>query len=449
MRDKKNHVYHLIIGIIVQTFFLLPHTGNSQLINYGGKDFYLNGANIAWNNYGWDFGDNSAGLGGGNGYDATWWDNTFTDVESYGGNCVRVWVHCKGEHNPLFDGAGHCTGLNNNFYSNLDAMLQSAENHNLMVIVCLFDFLLVDVGREDVIKDTSKTHSYINNALIPMVQHYNAQCNLLAWEIINEPEWIMQGIPGGGNHGSAGISITQMQRFVGMCASAIHANSSKMVTVGSASLKWNSNRAPATGKYWNNISLKAAAYDDNAAILDFYQIHYYDWMGTGLSPYANLKSFWGLDKPTLIGETGNEGYYTYQQQFDYGYSNGYAGCLPWAYQSGGAAAWADFNNEMLNFRNNNSGKVDFDCTLLTVSKSSDRSEFILKTVYKKGEAIFIEGMENPQSIKIIDMNGRNFYDQSLHSDQSEWTIENKLNSGFYFLFIETPSSLYPIKILIE
>jgi hypothetical protein len=344
------------------TLLLLSNL-KAQLLTYKCKQYFLNGPNIAWNNYGWDFGDNAYGWGGGNGYNAAWWENTFTQVQNYGGNSVRVWVHCKGEHNPLFS-SGTCTGLNNNFFNNMDDMLNRARNHNLMVIICLWDFHVTDVGRQDVMKDLAKTNAYINNALIPMVQRYANQCNLLAWEIFNEPEWIMSGAPGAGNYGGAPVTVTEMQRFVGLCAAAVHNNSDKLVTVGSACLRYNSDVSPANVNYWKDASLIAASGGNPKAYLDFYQIHYYDWMlqsGNNWAPYNRPLSYWNLDKPVLIGESGNTGFYTYQQQFDLGYANGYCGTMIWAHTSGGAASWGQFNNQMLNFRNAHPNIVDFTC----------------------------------------------------------------------------------------
>jgi hypothetical protein len=354
----------LIIGLIVLCCFK-TWSQNSK-ITVGCKQYFLNGPNVAWNNYGWDFGDNAAGYGGGNGYSSSWWEAHFTQLQNYGANSARVWIHCKAEHNPLFDGTGNCTGLNNNFFNNIDDMLNRAKNHNIMIILCLFDFHLVSIGgREQLVRDVNKTNSYINNALIPMVQRYANQCNLIGYEIFNEPEWVMQGVPGAGNFGGS-ITIAEMQRFVAKCAEAVHNNSTKLVTVGSASLRYNSDVAPATANYWKNSALQST-YSSAAAYLDFYQIHYYDWMlnsGNNWAPYNRPASYWGLDKPVLIGESGNTGHYNYQQQFDLGYSNGFAGTMIWASSAstGGAASWSEFNNQMKAFRDAHIAEVDFSCT---------------------------------------------------------------------------------------
>ena len=61
-----------------------------------------------------------------------------------------------------------------------------------MVILTLWDFLLKDVpNRLDLIRDVNKLNSYTLNALIPMIEGVEHNTNLIAWEIMNEPEWIV------------------------------------------------------------------------------------------------------------------------------------------------------------------------------------------------------------------------------------------------------------------
>lgn len=353
---------------LVSVLLLFMQKVQAQLIPYNGKELYWNGPNVAWNNYGWDFGDNPQGWGGGNGYSSTWWENHFTQLESYGANSARIWVHCKGENSPLFDVNNNCTGLNNNFFNNLDDMLNRARNHHIMVLLCLWDFHITDYQtRDQIITDTIKTRLYINNALIPMVQYFKKQCNLIGYEIINEPEWICSGIPGAGNFSGGTVTIQQMQRFVAVCAEAIHKHSAKYVTVGSASLKWSSDVNNGRGNFWQDGRLYGAN-KSSKVYLDFYQIHYYDWMAYGYSPYNQLANAWKPGKPLLIGESGNTGFYDYQQQFNLGYSNGFAGTMIWASSptTGGAASWTQFNNQMKTFRDNHIAEVDFDCGDLPV-----------------------------------------------------------------------------------
>jgi hypothetical protein len=243
-----------------------------------------------------------------------------------------------------------------------------------MVMPCLWSFDMTKdftstagkyAGKHaDLIQDTAKTRSYINNALVPMVKHLANACNLIAWEIINEPEW---SISGPGNTTQL-VSAQEMVRFCGMIAEAIHGNSNKMVTVGSACLKWHSSRQPpAEAHYWSDSSFKAV-YNKSGAHLDFYQIHYYDWMYNadwGYDPFQATKTpaYWKLDKPTIIGESpAMAGKYTMKQMVDNAFANGYAGIMPWSYNANdGVGTWDGCKNELKAFRDAHAALVDFTC----------------------------------------------------------------------------------------
>ena len=54
---------------------------------------------------------------------------------------------------------------------------------------------------------------YIDNALIPMVKALETIDNLIVWEIINEPEWIVETYQA--------ATWQELQRFVGLIAAAL------------------------------------------------------------------------------------------------------------------------------------------------------------------------------------------------------------------------------------
>ncbi len=347
-----------------------------QTLSYNGENYYINGANIPWNSFGSDVGTHYQW---GALYDPIWFETMFTNCQTYGINCLRLWLHCDGRTSPEFDTNGNVTGLDANFFANLDDILIKANNHNIMIIISLWSFDMTknytsSAGmyaglHADLISNIAKTNSYINNALIPMVQRYSNTCNLLAWEVINEPEWSM-AVAGGGTTEQT-VTVQEMQRFVGMIAKAIHQNCSKMVTVGSASLKWNSDKTnalatPCVGNFWKNSQIQAAFNDPNA-YLDFYSIHYFDWM---YDPFVfdpfNLNypySYWLLDKPTIIGECkGNSIFHTPSQMISNACINQFAGTLFWSINANdGSGTFDDFKNQTKSFRDNNISIVDFDC----------------------------------------------------------------------------------------
>lgn len=352
-------------------FGYVVYAASANTINYNGKAYYINGMNVPWNAFGSDAGTHYQW---GSLYDSTFFHTLFQECKEYGVNCVRLWIHCDGRTSPEFDANGAVSGLDDNFLANLEDIFRIGQKNSVMVMPCLWSFDMTkdftgSAGKyaglhADLIKDSLKTVSYINNALIPMVKRFAQTCNLFAWEIINEPEWSISG-PG---TTVQLVSKKEMVRFCGMIAEAIHSNSSKMVTVGSACLKWNSTKiGPAEAHYWSDSSF-ADAYNKPGSKIDFYQIHYYDWMFNpdwGYDPFQATKTpaYWNLDKPALIGENpGVEGKYTLKQMIDNAYANGYAGIMPWSYDSvDNFGSWNMCKNELKVFHDKHASMIDFSC----------------------------------------------------------------------------------------
>ncbi len=375
----------LCVQLLQESFASTP----ANTIPFNGKNYYINGINVPWNAFGSDAGVHYQW---GALYERSFFTTLFEQCKLYGVNCVRLWIHCDGRTSPEFDDNGSVTGLDTNFLSNLEEIFSIGAQNNVMVMPCLWSFDMTkdftgSAGKyaglhADLIKDSSKTASYITNALIPMVKKFANTCNLLAWEIINEPEWSISG-PG---TTVQLVSAKEMLRFCGMISEAIHANSSKMVTVGSACLKWHSTKiGPAEVHYWNDSSF-AAAYNKPGAKLDFYQIHYYDWMYNpdwGYDPFQATKtpSYWKLDKPTLIGENpGVAGKYTLKEMIENAYTNGYAGIMPWSYDSVDQyGSWSGCKDELKAFHDKHASMIDFSCgtinTLPEITFSTNCPEY--------------------------------------------------------------------------
>ena len=61
---------------------------------------------------------------------------------------------------------------------------------------------------------------------------------IFAWDIMNEPEWAINETGQATTYQK--LDLISMQRFVGRCAAAIHEHGGgALVTLGSASIKWN------------------------------------------------------------------------------------------------------------------------------------------------------------------------------------------------------------------
>eukprot|EP00615_Pteridomonas_danica_P009214 CAMPEP_0114335554 /NCGR_PEP_ID=MMETSP0101-20121206/5129_1 /TAXON_ID=38822 ORGANISM="Pteridomonas danica, Strain PT" /NCGR_SAMPLE_ID=MMETSP0101 /ASSEMBLY_ACC=CAM_ASM_000211 /LENGTH=178 /DNA_ID=CAMNT_0001467205 /DNA_START=636 /DNA_END=1172 /DNA_ORIENTATION=- len=133
------------------------------------------------------------------------------------------------------------------------------------------------------------------------------------------------------------VEVVEMQRFVGMQASAAHSKGFK-VTVGSASLKWNSDSGSGEGNYWSDAALISASNGDPNAHLDLYNVHYYDWMYDptwGYDPCREDVSYWELDKATVVAELpATSQFYSATEMINCAYTNGFYGDMFWAYNGG-------------------------------------------------------------------------------------------------------------------
>jgi hypothetical protein len=384
-----------------------------HLIYFEGKPMFINGVNVPWNNFGSDVGNHY--LWGAN-YKPEWFEKMFADCEANGINCVRLWIHTDGRSNPEFNTDGSVKGVDSDYYPAFDDIMLRAKNHGILVMPCLWSFDMCKDSRKsagifagnhaDLISDSLKTVSYINNVLIPMVKRYDRHCNLFAWEVCNEPEWHMPR-PGDTKWKDiTEVSVRDMQRFTAMIAAAIHKNSARMVTTGSASLKWNSDVAPATANWWSDEALQKA-YPDKAAYLDFYQIHYYDWMNPlKVDPFNKDYPFeyWKLDKPCLIGEQPGslvrDTIYNNKTKIQNAYDNHFAGQMFWSYQGGdGVGIFDDFKKECKEF--SVAHKEEIFPIIPCKTLSSANLEF--KIAKEKGKIKMEWKAEDPKKVEYFDV----------------------------------------------
>jgi len=316
--------------LLVTTFcLLLPLFVQGQHVKSVTKAWW-NGLNVPWNNFGYDIGTGE--------FNSTWFKTFFTTCKNNHVNSARFWVHCDGRGSPSFAKDGSVSGLSSTFLSDIKALATIAKENEVVLLLSLWSFDMFKGGapnglHPDLVTDVSKTQSYIDNALVPMINALNGFDNIV-YEVMNEPEW---GIKGPGNT-KVQVPLIDMQRFHSMIAEAVHVHSSAAVTTGSACLKWNSAAIPpAEANYWNDTAL-TSAYKSEKGTLDFYQVHYYDWMHNaqwGYDPCRENTSYWKLDKPTLVGELPSDAgnFYTPQKFMDCAFENDFIGSMFWSYNS--------------------------------------------------------------------------------------------------------------------
>ncbi len=347
-------------GLILFCLLLLLSDLYAQRLTIEGKEVFVNGINLPWRFFGKDFG----GVGREQ-YDTNYYNRTFADFQEYGVNAVRIWLHCDGRYSPSFDREGAVIGLPRTFIADFVDFTRRAERYGLMVLPVLWTFEMVDRARSrDLLTDQNKRQSYIDQALIPLLEATASQCNILAWEIINEPEWAMD-IPYGGTTENP-VGLRTMQQFVAAQAHAIHTYSGHRVTVGSAGLRFINDMYFRTKNYWHDTHLQADGESCSGAYLDFYSVHYYRWIIEPLSPFKQSVWKFELDKPVLVSEFGMQKRQKPSESLQTLFDHDYAGAMPWSVNArDGVGTWIDYREPLQSFAQSHSDLMlePFDCQI--------------------------------------------------------------------------------------
>ena len=303
----------------------LTNNGNHRLpIRNGEALKFMSGINIAWNNFANDLTN----------FDTQAFTNFFNSVENSGGNAVRWWLHTNGAASPTFGSDGKVTGLRGNEIRNMKVALDMAAERGIMISMCLWSFDMLqsqgnDQARNKVLLENKNfTQSYIDNALIPILKEIGDHPAVMSWEIFNEPE----GMTTEFGWADQRSSMKSVQQFVNLLAGAIHRQTpTALVSNGSWSFKASSDEAGHFDFYRDDRLIAAGGDPDGT--LDFVQVHYYDHFSENASPFAHAASYWGIDKPIIIGEFPAKGVKDYNatEAFEQLYKLGYAGSMSWSW----------------------------------------------------------------------------------------------------------------------
>ncbi|MEO8285467.1 MAG: glycoside hydrolase family 2 TIM barrel-domain containing protein [Chloroflexota bacterium] len=330
-----------------------PGTGWSQAINWRGGDWYLLGVNYPYYHYGNDFGGNAWGNYGVHDpatYAAV--DADFTKLSSLGVRTVRWFVFADGRAGIMFDAEGLPTGLDEFVMQDFDAALEIAQKHNIGLNLVLLDFrFMYDAqvengvqmgGHAAVLATPAGQQALVRNVFEPLFRRYANHPAILSWEVMNEPEWTLRDAGTVHKEVSQPSTLANFRAFAKLTVEAIHNVAGSYATLGCADMKWSQN--------WVGLGL------------DYYQIHYYDWM----QPYSTDNLFalraesLRLDRPVVVGEFPAD-HSTVAALRDYlniWYMNGYAGAWAWSYRAdatwGGPdpevlGSWADAHKPALDF----------------------------------------------------------------------------------------------------
>lgn len=275
-------------------------------IAWQGKDWYVHGANLPWYNWGCDFGCGSNG-GASSPTVRAAAGAAFADAKANGINVIRWWVFPGDPWQITRGPGGEPTGINPAVYTDLDAALALAEQYDVYLDLVLFS--APSAIPSSWMTDAAQ-RSKLAAALAPMFARYQSNPRLMTWEIVNEPEWDIW------NNVSDRAAV---QATVRALAEAVHANSSALVTVGSAMV--------------DGLGMWVGQG------LDYYQAHWYDYMQPGnwcarCSDYPAIRSMYGLDKPLVIGEFFADASVDSLQRYEDWYAKGFAGAWSWSLLTG-------------------------------------------------------------------------------------------------------------------
>lgn len=299
---------------------------------------FLLGVNVPWNGFATDIGC---------GYDPGWFDRTFARLADAGVNTVRFWVHADGRCSPVFSADGTPEGLPPAAIGDLEQLLDAADRHGLGVVVVLFSHDMVTSRadqpfpaghHDDLLRSPEKTAAYVDTVLTPMLAAVGTHPAVRLWEIVNEPELMVDGVSDDPNRTT--VPKADVQRFVGTIAAAVNRATDVPVTVGALNVEsLVASTAPLAAQWWTDKALVAATGDPDAT-LDVYEVHYFDYMET-TSP-------WDVDlpqrladqgKPVLIGEMPLDIARGLERSVVDARTMGYWGVLGWAFNDDCCGSW--------------------------------------------------------------------------------------------------------------
>jgi hypothetical protein len=285
---------------------------------YAGSDRFVVGVNLPWIGYGTDVGASAWYPAGGLSAQPAaldLLDQTFAALAGDGVSIVRTFLLCDARSGVRFDGDGVPTGLDEAVFPDIDTLLAAARRHNVRLMPVLLDFHLCsprrivdDVqlgGRSRLLTDPDARLAFVDLVLRPIVERYGRDETIVAWDVMNEPEWCL-GI--GPLARRRGVAFDALQDFLGQAIQCVREAARQPVTIGCA----------------GTTRLELV----RPLGLDFYQVHWYEKFG-----WASLErsvADLGLgDRAVILGEFPGRSRFVVDV-LDAAKRAGYAGALVWS-----------------------------------------------------------------------------------------------------------------------
>jgi hypothetical protein len=206
-----------------------------------------------------------------------------------------------------FDGDGVPTGLDHSAFADMDTLLAAARSHHIQLMPVLLDFYLCKSGRlvngvqlggrARLVSDPDARRALVDLVLRPIAERYAGDDTIVAWEVMNEPEWCLES-----------VAFAALQDFLGHAIRCVRESAGQPVTIGCASTE--------------RLDLV------RPLDLDFYQIHWYEHFGSAAleRPVADLELG---DRVVILGEFPGRSQ-SIANVLDTAKRAGYAGALVWS-----------------------------------------------------------------------------------------------------------------------
>lgn len=308
---------------------------------YGCQRRFMYGVNWAWKRWCGDFGGISAWGFMGVAADRQAFSADLAQMKAAGASVIRWWMFPRFlSESILWNADDTPSGIGGTLVADIQAALELAQEHDVYLMLTPFSFDnfyptseeggILSRSIRPMVVDAEKRQRLLENLVRPVaraVQQSPYRRRLIAWDLINEPEWAMTGpnMYGGEdfepNPDCEAVTHAQMKTFLDELAAVFRQETpGALITVGGAAIKW--------GTAWKEVDQ------------DFYSLHYYDWVYQWY-PYETVtpESIGLTGKPVVIGEypiqglsaVGGQPARTPAQYSADMWRLGYGGTLAWAF----------------------------------------------------------------------------------------------------------------------